>query len=260
MKGNYISNVPYQYMLGPAANALYNSATSYFSAKPPNTMRGSRNRGAYPAYGRRTRSGRKSFKSKVMSLHPAKHYTGETVPSLLHNSVVSMVPTQGITQGDGNSNRDGDAIHLEALKLRGSFVSFATSGAYQYRILVGWSGEEYTTSGIASGLVSAIGSTEIFLPSTQTWLNSAIVNPKAFTVLYDQTIDVNSQITATQDITNFNVTVPIHQNFNYQSSGSVQGKNRNLYVVVIGSVTGGTNGTTSAGQILLAYDLLFKNT
>lgn len=194
-----------------------------------------------------------------MRLHPAKHYTGETSPTLVHNTVTSMCPTQGITQGDGNTNRDGDAIELEALKLKGSLVTATTAGAYQYRVMVGWSGEEFTTANIATGLVSAIGATELFLPSTQGWVNNALVNPKAFTILYDQTFDLNSQIAATQDIYNFNVTVPIHQGFSYQSSGSVQGKNRNLYVVVIGSVAGGTTGTTAAGQILLAYDLVFKN-
>lgn len=194
-----------------------------------------------------------------MSLHPAKHYTGETSPTLVHNTVTSMCPTQGIVQGDGNTQRDGDAIQLEALKMKGTFVTNSTAGAYQYRVLVGWSGEEYTTANIATGLVSALGASEIFLPSTQGWVNNAIVNPKAFTLLYDQTFDINSQIAATQDSQAFNLTVPIHQSFAYQASGSVQGKTKNLYVVVIGSVAGGTTGSTASGQVLLSYDLIFKN-
>jgi len=208
---------------------------------------------------RKAARGKGSFRSQVMAVFPAKHYTGETTPTLVHNTITTMIPTQGITQGNGNTQRDGDSITLEALKLKGTVVTNAVAGAYQYRIIVGYTGEEYTTANIGSTLQSGIGSSELFLPNFSVWLTNALINPKAFTALYDETIDVNSQLSAIQDVANFNVTVPLHTSFAYQSSGSVQGKTRNLAVLVIGNVAGGVTGTTASGQMLLSYDLLFKN-
>lgn len=231
-----------------------------------------------PAYiGRRTRMGRSytltttnkrrqqyrgnSFKRQVMKLHPAKHYTMDTAPLNTHNTILSMCPTQGITQGDGNTNRDGDAIHIESLKIKGTMITSAAAGAYQHRIIVGWSGEEITTANIATSLVSGLGSTEIFLPTTAgNWVPDGIINPKAFTCLYDETFDLNSQIALTQDLAALGFTVPIHQDFDYQATGSVMGKTRNLFVIVIAAVAGGVNGTTAAGQHLISADLIFKNT
>lgn len=231
-----------------------------------------------PAFiGRRSRTGRSytlvttnkrrqafkgnSFKRQVMKLHPAKHYTMETSPNNTHNTILSMCPTQGITQGDGNTNRDGDGVHLESIKVKGTLITSAAAGAYQHRIIVGWSGEEITTANIATSLVSGLSATELFLPTTAgTWVNDGIINPKAFTCLYDETFDLNSQIALTQDLVSIGFTVPIHQDFDYQASGSVMGKTKNLFVVVIAAVAGGVTGTTAAGQHLISADLIFKNT
>lgn len=207
---------------------------------------------------KKARSG--SVKGIMYGLKPAKHYTMDNNAALLHNTVYTMCPSQGITQGTGNANRLGDRVHLEALKIQANFQSSATAGAYSYRILVGYSGEEYTTANIASQFVSGLGTTQLFFPSTVNfWTVNGIVNPKAFTVLYDQTVDINSQITAVSDVVSYSHTVPLGIDFPYQDSGSVQGKFKNLYIVVIGCVAGGTSGVTAAGNILFSGDLIFKD-
>lgn len=209
---------------------------------------------------RRRRVNRNSFKQKVMRLHPAKHLTLDMQATNAHQGILTACPTQGVVQGDGNTNRDGDAIHIECLKIKGSLVSSTTAGAYQHRIIVGWSGEEITTALIATNLVAGLTTTELFLPTTTSnWVSNGIINPKAFTVLYDETFDINSQVAATADIVNFATTIPIHQDFDYQSSGSVMGKTKNLYIVCIAMVAGGTTGITAAGQHILSCDLVFKN-
>lgn len=250
----YKNNAAYAFGAG---QQLYNAAVSRATAT------GYRNGRSYTQTGykrRRPVGNRLSLKRQMIKLHSAKHSTQDLSANNTHNTILTSCPTQNVVQGDGNTNRDGDAIHIECLKLKGSLVSSTTAGAYQHRIIVGWSGEEVTTALIATNLVSGLAATELFLPTTSgTWVANGIINPKAFTVLYDQTFDINSQVAAAQDIVNFAVSIPIHQDFDYQSSSSVQGKNRNLFVIAIAEVAGGTSGVTAAGQHIISTDLVFKN-
>jgi len=210
----------------------------------------------------RTRTKGKQMKSQIKRIltadKPAKHLTAYAPSNLLHNSIYTICPTQAVVQGDTNAQRDGDQIQLCALKLKGAFYTDSVAAGYTYRILVGYSGEEYPTgvAWSAAGLVEA----EIFLPLTGNGhRTNAVVNPKAFTVLYDQTIDVNSLLDGVADVHSYEVSVPLgDQKFYYQSTASVYGKTRNLYVVVIACRGGGTLGTTDSGDIQMAVDLIFK--
>ena len=47
--------------------------------------------------------------------------------------------TSKIVQGTSNSQREGDSVYLEALKIEGIIHSSVDSNAYKYRILVGYS-------------------------------------------------------------------------------------------------------------------------
>lgn len=202
----------------------------------------------------------KSLKTLINNTKPAKHLTGDNNRALTHNTIYTMVPSQAIQQSVSGEGRIGDDTYLCALKLTGHFLSHTTAGAYSYRVIVGWSGEELTTAGIATSLQAGLGITELFLPGTAgTWTGNGVINPKAFTVLHDSIYDINSQIAGTADLTTFNITVPINYDFKYQSAGSVQGKTRNLCVVVIGGVAFGTTGTTAAGNCIFAYDLIHKD-
>jgi len=199
---------------------------------------------------------RKSFKASVMATLPAKHQTNILSISPLHNTLYSANITASVTQGTGNTNRIGDAIRLCALKLKG-FVQTPTTatGMYTYRVIVGWSGEEYSNTGLAAQLTGG----ETFLPNTVTaWTPNGVINPKAFTVLYDKTFDVPTLVTTTADLASFNCTLSINQDFDYQSTASIYGKHKNLYVCVVGSVVGGTDNSTAAGVMYCAYDLIFK--
>lgn len=204
--------------------------------------------------------GVRSLKRAIKDTEPAKHFSFENNASLTHNTVNTCIPTQGITQGTGNINRLGDAIFLCALKIKAEYLTSATAGAYTARVLVGWTGEEFTTAGISSSLQAGLGITEVFLPGTASLFTAnGLINPKAFTCLYDSTIDLNSQIAATSDTGSVILSVPINQSFSYQSSGSIQGKTRNLAIVVIGCVAGGVTGTTAAGNFVWTADLIFKD-
>ena len=197
-----------------------------------------------------------SFHAMAVKELPAKHYANTSLSALTHNTINTIIPTTGITQGLTNTNRIGDHIQLCALKVAGSLNSAVAANGYSYRVIVGWTGEEYNLPTVFG---SGLGSTELFIANTDSaWVCNGIINPKAFTVLSDTKYDINSQITAVSDCLSFDFTVPINSKFDYQSNGSIQGKTRNLAIILIGSVIGGVAGTTSTGLVVFSYDLIFK--
>jgi len=208
---------------------------------------------------RKRATGRRSnFATKVRNLAPYKHNTQldtAVTSGLTHGNIYTTNITSKITIGDTNADRDGDAIYLVSLKVNGAISTSTTAAGYTYRILVGWSGEEYAVTASTAGLVAA----EIFLPNTGSARPElAIINPKAFTVLYDEVVTVNSQTPTTADAHHLKFNVPINQKFPYQAAGSTFGKTKNLYLVVMGGVFGGVSGTTSVGAFNLNTDMVFQ--
>lgn len=163
--------------------------------------------------------------------------------------------TADIVQGTTNATRIGDKIHLVEVKLNGRYTTAVTAGAYMARVMLLWSGEEVNPTGLASGL----GFGELFLPNTGADnVCQGIINPKAVTIVDDFTIDINSQITAVSDIVSFTRNIKLDLTHLYQATGSVYGKTRSLYLVVVGFVNGGTPATTPIGTIAIASDVVFK--
>lgn len=197
-----------------------------------------------------------SFARRVRSLAPYKHNTlTDQAVAMTHATIYTRSLTSKIAQGDTNADRDGDAVHLTSLKVKGAISAAAATGAYMYRILIGFSGEEYNVTDTNAGLTFA----EIFLPNNgMSFGVNSNINPKAFTVLHDEIIDLNSLIAAAADVKTFAFNVAINQKFPYQATGSVYGKTKNLYMVVIGNVVGGTGGTTAVGSYYINTDLVFQ--
>lgn len=206
---------------------------------------------------RRRALGRKSFKNQLYDNMSAKHVTGEQGVSMTHNTLYTLVPTAIPTQGDSNTNRDGDSIVLCALKLNGFYNTDTASGPYAFRIIVGYTGEEYSNTSFSSG----IGTTELFLPNTAgTVTANGLINPKAFTVLHDEKFTVNSEIASTRSRIDYNIYVPLNnQKFYYQSTASALGKTKNLVVVIVADIVAGVSGTTPVGGTSISWDFIFKN-
>jgi len=196
---------------------------------------------------------RKSFKQRVLSIPPAKHLTADSRVGIGSDTVYGVNVTAQVVQGDANNQRDGDAIYMEALKIKGQFESDPTSNAYKCRILVGYSGEEFTAAAFSAATLSG---NQVFFSGTNNY--NAIVNPKAFTCLYDTTMDLNSQIEGDVTIQSYEATIQLKQMLPYQASASVYGKYKNLYIVVIGYGVGIGVGT-GIGTISMNWDLIYKN-
>ena len=210
------------------------------------------------AYKRRKLVGsRNSFAKRVRNLAPYKHNTindSANTTTMTHNTIYTTNITAKVAQGLTNTDRIGDFIHLSAMKVRGLIVTPAVTGAFAYRIIVGYSGEEYNVTASNAGLVAS----EIFLPSTGAFVvGQAIINPKAFTCLYDEIVDINSLTATAQDLKSVQFKVNLNARFPYQASTSTMGKTRNLYFVIIGHVVGGVAGTTSTGTGSFNSDLIF---
>lgn len=244
------------------SNMAYTGMYGYGPRRTPNYLNRTRNNGTPNntlTYARGTRGRRGGFRQKMLSYEPCQHsiVSDNTInTAVLHGTVYTFGPTQIPAQGTAIGNRVGDQIELIALKLRGQFITNASSNVYTYRIIVGWSGNEVAATSLTSGL----GVTDVFFPNTYSVnICDGIVNPKAFTCLYDETVVLNSQITATQDGEQFAITVPFKEKFPYRAGAATMGKFKQLYVVVCANVAGGTVGVTNAGSVYFSSDLLFKN-
>jgi len=201
---------------------------------------------------------RTSFKSKVVSAKPAKHYAYTADQTMTQDVIYTTCPTAGVVQGTTNATRDGDAIYLAALKGRYTYAAPVNApGVYTGRLIIGWSGEEYPTLGSDFG--TGLTTTELFLPNTSTVPINGLINPKAFTVIYDETVDADyfntGAIVGNTATGTFNI--PLDVNFVYQASASTMGKTKNLYVVFI-SEQFGSAALTPTGSVAIAFDLIFK--
>lgn len=206
---------------------------------------------------RRRKYNKFSFKNQLYDTMSAKHATNEQGLSMTHNTLYTLVPTAIPTQGDSNSNRNGDSIVLCGLKLNGFWNTDTASNGYSYRIIVGYTGEEYSNTTFGSGL----GISELFLPSTGTNTSTlGQINAKAFTVIHDEKFTLNSQISGVRDKLDFTVYVPLNNKlFYYQSAASALGKDKNLVCIITGDVVAGTTGTTAIGGTTITWDFIFKN-
>lgn len=176
---------------------------------------------------------------------------------MVQQALYTVNLTAGITQGTANTQRNGDAIVLSGLKVKGFYSTDTASNGYGFRVIVGYSGEEFTNTTFSSG---AFVAAQLFLPNTSTTQTTAAqIDPKAFTVLHDERITCNSQLEGVRDRQDYSFYVNLgNTKFPYQATASALGKMKNLYMIVTGDVLLGTPGSTAIGGSTLTVDLVFK--
>jgi len=169
------------------------------------------------------------------------------------NAVHTENVTAKIVQGTADGQRVGDAIHLTTLTFAFTAIANSLANYYKYRLIVGWSGEEYNPGTWATG---SMGTGEVF-QSTFTDAVNAIVNTKAFSPIYDQIIDVNSYINGFADGVTARATIKLDSKFLYQAAGSVYGKTRNLYILMVPFFN--TGAPTDCGGLQIDYVIKFTD-
>lgn len=154
-----------------------------------------------------------------------------TVTTMVANSIYSYNLTAQILQGTTDGARVGDSIHLKNYVANVKYVTHSAAAFYQLRVLVLWSGEEFNAS-TSLFTTTGLGATQVLLPGSSGFA-TALINPKAVTVLYDNLIEINSAINAYEDGQTIRFNIKLDQKFMYQEGASVQGKTKNLYIVII---------------------------
>lgn len=189
--------------------------------------------------------------------HDTQNDSTVNINPMLHSVIYTNNVTAQIGVGTTNSSRQGDQIYMKGLRVQGNVFTDVLASAYQYRVMVVMSGEEYDF-GMSFG--AGLTPDQIFLPATGGLFQSnGIVNTKAITVLYDQMIQINSQVAGALDTAGVSFYVPLNRKFQYKEGGSEFGKSKNLYLVIIGDAAGGGLGVTDSGSCQFSTDLNFKN-
>lgn len=151
--------------------------------------------------------------------------------AMVSNTVYTYNLTAQIVQGTTDGARIGDGIELKNFVASFRYLTAPQGAYYSLRILVFFSGEEYNPSAIAFGAAS-FSAAEIMAAAGVNFV-TAVTNPKAISVLHDVIIQVNSQVVGYEEGQVHRVNIPLNQKFLYQAAGSIQGKTKNLYMVVI---------------------------
>lgn len=209
-----------------------------------------------------TKSRSHSLKKAILGVSEAKHNTNHAAFALTHAEAFSFSPTQSVTQGTSRQNRIADEIYLEAIKIRGFINTDAEANAYTFRLMVLYSEKEYDNTVGTLGDIpykkNAFGAGDLFQDNTGVApLITGVVDSKRCTVLFDKTIDINSQTEDNYDIATISETIQLQKSFPYRTQGGVYGKNTNLYIVLIPYHLPKTGHTTFGGATL-DTDLIFK--
>ena len=173
--------------------------------------------------------------------------------ALAKNAIYNFPLTAQVIQGTAVGNRTGDSIYLAAFKFKGHLASNTTADAYSYRILVGFCNNINLN---VSLLAAGFSGLDLFLTAPSIGQQNGIINPKAFTALYDATFTINSQVSGAADILQVEDTVQINQKFAYEAPNSPLGKSKNLYFIVIPFSVG---APATCGSCAFSTDLIFKN-
>lgn len=176
--------------------------------------------------------------------------------SLTNGDVFSYNLTAQIVQGTTDGTRVGDELYLKSVEIRGFVASHTVDGAYAYRVIIGWSGEELNPGTLSTGGLSF---SQVFMPNLGAATSAfGIVNKKAFTVVSDKYYDVNSQISGVTDLITTVAMPKCTGKYKYQANGNVYGKTRNLFIVVVGFLRGGV-ASAAAGSTIMNYALKYTD-
>ena len=178
-------------------------------------------------------------------------------PSMSIDVLYTYNFTAQIVQGTTDGTRVGDQINLGSLEVNLRYETGTIGGAYQLRILIFWSGEEYNPSNNTLTAANFTAS-QLFLPGVSGLIPFAPCNSKAVVLLHDQIMNVDSQIEGKPDVGVSRINIPLKgQTFKFQESGSVYGKTKNLYMVAL--CTGTVSGAGAFGNVYFQSKLNFMD-
>lgn len=209
----------------------------------------------------RTRKQPYSLKTAIRAITSAHHLPvgdgpGVNAVALVHNNIYAQNLLNLVTQGTNQQARTGDTVYVEAVKVKAWVETpIAAINGLSYRVMVLWHDDFYANSILTSGTI-ALGDLNMISTGVGR-TNLMIVDPKKTTVLYDETYTINPSISGAIDVVPIQFSCSIKKQFNF-IPGTQEGKDRNLYLVLIPAIAAGAAGATACGTIYANNDLIFK--
>jgi len=183
---------------------------------------------------------------------------GVNAVELKHNKVQTQNLLNFLVQGDTQYNRTGDNVYLETIKINATWEgpSVSSNGTTLRMMIVMhddfFASNYITATGLLIGDLNMTGTGIARTPSM-------ITDPKKCTVLDDRTFTLNQSLAGVSEKCDIVYNVPLKRSFVFQP-GTQEGKDRNLYLVVVADISGGINDTTVCGQLYINQDLIYKVT
>ena len=178
--------------------------------------------------------------------------------TLTHNTIQTQNMLIFLTPGTTQYQRTGDNVFLEALKINATWEgpSVSSNGATLRMILCYH--DDYHATNYING--SGLGLSDLQMTGTgQARTTAMITDPKKVTVVDDRTFTLNQSLAGVSEKCAITYTVPLKKRFTFQPT-TQEGKDRNLYLVVVADISGGSTGSTVCGQLYLNQDLIYKVT
>lgn len=200
----------------------------------------------------------KRVRKVISSAAQTKHATNNSFVNSMDDGVMYFTsPTQNVSPGTDVASRLGDQIKLKYLKINGFFSAATLANANcKFRVSVFYCPEGKSASSVTSG---AFTGSELFHPNTTATYAFAMFDSKAVTVLADMTLDLNSNVSTSQEIKSFAFTVPLKNAvLNYKNSGSAFANKKNIYIMITG-YTPVTANIADLGLVSYTYDLAFTD-
>lgn len=200
------------------------------------------------------------LKQAIRNMESAHHTpvgdgVGANAVTMTHNTIYTQNLLHFTGQNSTQGGRTGDTIYLETVKVNATFESAtANINGITIRVMILFHDDFYANGFLGSGL----GLSDLNMLTTGSGrATHLIVDPKKTTVLYDELYNLNPSIDAQVDTVPITFSCPLKRTFNF-IPGSQEGKEKNLYLVVIPVVGSGTSGATTAGVMYCNTDVIFK--
>jgi len=177
--------------------------------------------------------------------------------SYTHNTIYTFNPLAQITQGDGEASRNGAAIGLKTMSMRGVMSNDAstnTNNTKNLRVLLLASSVQ---SDPGATLGSGLGATDIFYNTTFPALYTP--NMRLVKVLCDQVVELQPTIGTAIVSKYFEANCAIDQTFEFRTDASKYGTSANLYWVVLPYQDAGVSGTTQMGSLTCEFVTVFTD-
>lgn len=177
--------------------------------------------------------------------------------SCLHNTIYTFNILRDIVVGTDENARLADTINVKSFKAKLNLYNPSGGSVSQniYRVMIVKSKIANSTAGWLS---SALGYNDIFWPGTTNDISTAMVNYNQLSVIHDQLVTLQPQITTGRIRKQIEISANIGK-YIYEENVPSLGKFFQYFVVVIPILLNGTTGVTVAGDFDMTHCISFTD-